>query len=81
MVEVTKLYRISNGSSLKAFADVIIDEMIVKGIRVVKNRVGDTFAAMPTQQGKNNKWYPIITLLNEDTRQELQEAVLEAYNA
>lgn len=80
MIEVARLYRVDNGSSLKAFADVIINEQVlVKGVKVVKNRDGDLFVTMPKQQGKDGKWYETVRLLDEEAKQELQEIVLGAF--
>jgi len=81
MIEVARLYRTSNGY-LKAFADVIINGLVlVKGIRVVSSRENGLFVAMPKQRGKDNRWYETVSLLDEEAKQELQEAVLEAFNA
>ena len=82
MVEVARIYRLNGDAPLKAFVDVIVaEQVLVKGVKVVKNRDGDIFVAMPKQQGKDGRWYETVMLLNEDTKQELQEAVIEAYNA
>ena len=81
MIEVARLYRVDNGSSLKAFVDVIVnEEVLVKGIRVFKDRDGNESVSMPKQQAKNGKWYETVSLLSEEAKQELQEVVLEAYN-
>jgi len=81
MVEVARIHRVDTNSPLKAFVDVIVaEQVLVKGVKVVKNRDGDIFVAMPKQQGKDGKWYETVMLLNEDIKQELQEAVIEAYN-
>ncbi len=78
MIEVARLYRCDNGSPLKAFADVIIGEVLVKGIRIVEGKNG-LFAGMPKTQGKDGKWYDTVRIINDELKQELQEAVLEAY--
>lgn len=80
MIEVARIYRTSNGS-LKAFVDVIINsQVLVKGVKLVGNRDGELFVAMPKQQGKNGRWYETISLLDEELKQELQEVILEAYH-
>jgi DNA-binding cell septation regulator SpoVG len=79
MIEVARLYRMDNGSSLKAFADVIIGSVLVKGIRIVEGKNG-LFAGMPkVQSTKDNKWYDIIKILDDELKQELQEVLLAAY--
>ena len=81
MLEVARLYRLDGDSALKAFVDIIIEgQVLVKGVRVVEGKDG-LFVSMPQNQGKDGKWYESVSLLDEGMKQELQEAVLEAYNA
>lgn len=81
MVEVARLYRVDNGSSLKAFVDVIINEQVlIKGVKVFKDKDGNESVSMPKQQGKNNRWYETVSLLDEEAKQELETAVLEAFH-
>jgi len=81
MVEVARLHKFENGSSLKAFVDVIVaEQVLIKGVRVVEGKDG-LFVSMPQNQGKDNRWHETVSLLDEETKQALQETVLEAYNA
>ena len=80
MIEVTRMYRMDNGSNLKAFADVIIGEVLVKGVRVVEGDRG-LYVSLPKSQGKDGKWYPTVTLVDKSMQGELQSIVLEAYNS
>lgn len=80
MIEIVRLYRIENDSSLKAFADVIIGQLHIKGIRVIEGKNG-LFAGMPKSKGKDGKWYETVKLLDDELKQELQDRILEAYNA
>ena len=79
MIEVARIYRLDNGSRVKAFADVVVNgQTLIKGLRVVEGKNG-LFAGMPKARGKDGKWYDTIKILDEELRQELQEVVLEAY--
>ena len=81
MIDVVRLHKLEdNGSPLKAFADVLIGEVLVKGVRVAEGRNG-LYVSMPSTQGKDGKWYETVKIINDELKQELQEAVLEAYNA
>jgi stage V sporulation protein G len=80
MIEVARLYRFDNGSSLKAFADVVIGEVLVKGVRIIEGQRG-LFVTMPKSQGKDGKWYPTVALVDKSMQSELQSIVLEAYSA
>ena len=78
MIEVARLHRLESDSALKAFADVVINQVLVKGVRIVEGKNG-LFITMPQAQGKDGKWYPTTMLLDESLKDELQEAILEAY--
>ena len=81
MIEVTRLYRLNGDSYLKAFADITVEnQVLIKGVKVVKDRDGNISVVMPKQKGKNGKLYETVSLLSDETKQELQEVVLEAYN-
>lgn len=80
MIEVARLYRVDNISSVKAFADVIFNgQLLIKGVRVVEGKNG-LFAGMPKSQGKDGKWYDTVRILDDELKQELQDTLLEAYN-
>jgi len=79
MIEVARLHRLEGNGQLKAFADVVINEVLVKGVRIIEGKNG-LFITMPQSQGKDGKWYATMMLLNENLKEELQEALLEAYN-
>ena len=80
MIEVARIYRVDNGSGLKAFADVVFENtLLVRSIRIISNRDGELFVRMPRQQGRNGRWYKIVSIVTDDARQELQEALTDAY--
>lgn len=78
MVEVARLYRLDSEGHLKAFADVVIGQVLIKGVRIVEGKNG-LFAGMPKTQGKDGKWYDTVRIINDEVKEELQAAVLEAY--
>ena len=57
MIEVARLYRLEGERPLKAFADVIIGEVLVKGVRIIQGNNG-LFVTMPKSQGKDGKFAP-----------------------
>jgi stage V sporulation protein G len=78
-VEVLRLHRLSGESNLKAFADVsFAGVFIVKGIKVVEGKNG-LFVSMPSEKGKDGKWYNIAHPLTREFRDSLNEIVLQAY--
>ena len=80
MIEVARLHKLDSNSALKAFADVAIGQVLVKGVRIVEGKNG-MFITMPQSQGKDGKWYCTVMLLDENLKEELNKTVLEAYKA
>ena len=81
MIEIARLHKLDNDSSLKAFADVIIEEaFVIKGVRIIEGKNG-LFVGMPKSEGKDGKWYDVVKILKNDLKQKFQDTVLAAYNA
>ena len=79
-IQVTRLFRVEKeGSKLKAFVDLSIgDSLIVKGFKVVEGEKG-LFVGMPSQPGKDGKWYEAAFPTSKEKRQEISELILSAY--
>lgn len=78
-LEVTRMVRLENNGSLKAFCDLEISkQFLIKGLRVIEGRNG-LFVSMPRQQGKDAKWYDSVSLLTKETKVEVNRVVLEIY--
>ena len=79
-IEVDRLYRFDNGGQLRAFADITVGgQFTVKGFRVVEGKKG-LFVSMPSEIGKDGKWYDTFKALTKEAQEELNKVVLEAYN-
>ena len=79
-LKVVKIHRLAEGTRVKAFVDLgINDALLIKGLRVVNGKKG-LFVSMPTEQGKNEKWYERVQCLNKDVRALISEKILDAYN-
>ena len=78
-IEVVRLHRFENDGAVKAFCDVQFDDdYIIKGFRVVEGKEG-LFVGMPTEVGKNGKWYNTFQPLTNDVKNRLQDTVIRAY--
>ena len=79
-IKVIKIHRLVKDSRVKAFVDLVInDVLLIKGTRVVKGKKG-LFVSMPVEQGKDEKWYERVRCLNQDIRDLISQKVLEAYS-
>ena len=79
-IKVLKVHRIDGENRIKAFVDISINvALLIKSLRIVQGKNG-LFVSMPTEQGKNEKWYERVRCLNKDIREEIANIVLAAYS-
>jgi len=78
VISVSRVCRVDSDSKLKAFVDVAISGIVVKGFSVVDGSKG-LFVSMPRHQGKDGKWYNTVYPVTKELKQKLSEAVLTAY--
>ncbi len=77
--EVKRIMRFENAGSVKALCDVSVGEQfLIRGLRIVDGKNG-VFVSMPRQQGKNGKWYDLVSPLSKDVKSSLERTLLEAY--
>jgi stage V sporulation protein G len=81
-IKVNRLNKIENPEkSLRAFVDIEVnDSLLVKGLRVMEGQNG-LFVKMPSQKGKDNKWYETVRPLTTDAKDQICAVALEAYEA
>lgn len=79
-VKVVRLHRYDGDSKTKAFADIAIGDFIIKGLRVVEGKNG-LFLSMPREKSKDGKWYDSVYPSTKEAHQNLQDIVLQAYEA
>ncbi|MCK4809938.1 MAG: SpoVG family protein [Candidatus Omnitrophica bacterium] len=77
--KVVRLYKFDGTGATKAICDIsIADEFLVKGFRIVEGKNG-LFVSVPSEPGKDGKWYDNAFPLTAQTRESLNETVLSAY--
>lgn len=77
-IQVSRIHRIDGETKLKAFVDITIGDFIIKGLRVIQGQKG-LFLGMPQERSKDGKWYNTFYPRTKETRQNLTELVLSAY--
>ncbi len=77
-VEVSRIYRVDGDSNLKAFVDISLAGIVIKGLRIVSGKNG-LFLSMPRHLGKDGKWYSTVYPTNKEIYQELTDLVIQAY--
>lgn len=77
-IQVSRIYRVDGDSKLKAFVDVSLGGIVVKGLRIVDGSNG-LFVSMPRHQGKDGRWYSTVYPTTKEIQKELSDLVLAAY--
>lgn len=81
-MEITKVnvYKVEiNNSNLRAFASINIDdELVIKNLKVVDGKKG-LFVSYPSEKGSVGEYYDQVYPLNKETRDYIEETILEAY--
>ena len=78
-VKVMHIHRLADGGRVKAFVDLgVNDAILIKGVRVVDGKNG-LFISMPSELGKDEKWYERVRCLNKEVKGFIADKVLEAY--
>jgi len=73
------MYRFDTARPLKAFADIVInDVLLIKGVRVMDGRKG-LRVEMPREEAKDKKWYDTVRCLTVEAREQIEKVCLDAY--
>ena len=68
-------------STLKAFANITIDdEFVVKGLKVVDGKNG-LFVSMPSTKGDDGNYYDDAFPITKECRQYVEDCILDEFNA
>ena len=76
-----RLRKVNSENRMKAVASITFDnEFAVHDIKVIDSQNG-LFIAMPSRKTPNGEFKDIAHPINPETREKIQNAILEAYNA
>ncbi len=77
-IQVSRIHRLDGDAKTKAFVDITLDGVIIKGLRIVDGANG-LFVSMPRHQGKDGRWYSTVYPATKEKEKQLSELVLTAY--
>ncbi len=80
-MEITdvRLRKVNSENRMKAVASVTFDnEFVIHDIKVIESQNG-LFMAMPSKKTPNGEFKDIAHPINKETREKIQNAILEAY--
>lgn len=76
---VTRIHKLDGDGPTKAFCDIsVLDSLVINGLRVVEGKNG-LFVGMPSEAGKDGKYYHTVIPLRREVKDEIERLVLEAY--
>ena len=76
-----RLRKVNSENRMKAVASVTFDnEFVIHDIKVIESQNG-LFIAMPSRKTPNGEFKDIAHPINAETREKIQNAILEAYEA
>lgn len=79
-MKVTRMHKTDGGGSLKAFVEIVVNDIAIKNLRIYENKnKKKLFVSMPASKGKNGKWYDDVRPITKEARQKLNDVVLKAY--
>ena len=81
-MEITdvRLRKVNSENRMKAVASVTFDnEFVVHDVKVIEK--DGLFIAMPSKKTTNGEFKDIAHPINAETREKIQAAIIEAYNA
>ena len=78
-IKIERMHFLDGDSPTKAFCDLLIfDSFLVKGLRIVNGKER-LFVSMPTEQGKDGKWYETFYPSSIEIRTKLEKYILDEY--
>lgn len=81
-MEITevKVFSAKDGGRLKAYATVVFDDcFIIRDLKIIEGNKG-LFVSMPSRKRKDGTFRDIVHPLNSETRQKIEDDVIEEYN-
>jgi len=72
----------AKGGKIRAFASIVVDDcFIINDLRVIEGREKQLFVTMPARKARNGQMRDIAHPLDRDTREAIEERVLEEYES
>ena len=77
-IKIVRLNKINKEGSLRAFVDLNLNTITIKGFKVIQGTKG-LFLSNPSEKGKDGKYYDTVLFDNLSDKQEVEARVLEEY--
>jgi DNA-binding cell septation regulator SpoVG len=77
-IEVLEVRPVTAGN-VRAFCKVRLGAVVIHGCKVVQQPNQRAWVALPQQQSKDGKWFPVVEITSESLLERVRAAVLEAW--
>ena len=77
-IEVTNIRPYEGSDTLKAYADVMIGDIIIHGVKIMKNDNNDLWAAFPSVE-KNKKFYDVVEIDSRSRDRQIRAEIIKQY--
>ncbi len=72
----------AKGGKIRAFASIVVDDcFIINDLRVIEGRENQLFVTMPARKARNGQMRDIAHPLNRETREAIDQRVIEEYQS
>lgn len=78
-IKIIRMNKTDKYDTLKAFVDLQIDSVCIKGFKVIKGKEG-LFLSNPSEKGKDNKYHDLVYFDSLSAKKEVEKAVLDEYS-
>jgi len=82
-IHITKITPMIGKGNLKAFVDIVIDDIIsIYGCRVIQQEGQRPWVSMPQieyQKNGQKKYFAVIKILDKKLKEDIDDAILTAY--
>jgi len=78
-----KIFKIKQRGAFLGYANIVLnDGFIIRGIKLIENKKGERFVAMPSRRlrGEKKSYRDLCHPVNQETRNNITEMIFEAYD-
>jgi DNA-binding cell septation regulator SpoVG len=80
-VKVVKFYPFElpgRRGGLVGYADVMVGDLLIRGVKLLRNRYGGYYIQMPSYQS-GDRSYPVVEVVSRSLREEIRRKVVDLY--
>lgn len=78
-IVVQDIRPLHGSSSLKAFASVLVGDILIKSCRIFQRAGKEANVVFPESKGTDGKWYSLVECINRHLMQEIERLILNAW--